>query len=107
MFIWLIGHYCLKGAAPHYFSLTKHLLQPQCQKKDEHNISVGAYVTSLILLIAFIYLFSINNLLSNTQWYANEQFNFNEVLMTKQRISTQCGEQVICKRMNFRALFNV
>lgn len=35
---------------------------PQCQKKDEHEISAGAYVTLLTFLIEFIYLSTINNL---------------------------------------------
>lgn len=50
----------------------------------------------LFLQIAFIYLFSINNLWCNTQSYANEHFNFNEFLMTELRISSRCDVHVIC-----------
>ena len=62
----------------------------------------------LFFLIEFIYLSPINNLWCNTQWYANEQFKFNEFLMTKQIISrARCGVHVIWEGMNLRALFNV
>lgn len=81
---------------------------PQCHKKDEHEISAGAYVTLLTFLIEFIYLSTINNLWCNTQRYANEQFKFNEFLMTKQIISRAwCGVHVIWKGMNLRVLFSV
>lgn len=80
----------------------------QCQKKDKRHISVYAYVTLLIFLIESIYLSSVNNLWCNTLWYANEQFKFNEFLMTKQIISqARCGVHVIWGGMNLRALFGV
>lgn len=69
----------------------------QCQNKGKTQEPGWrmCYIT-YFLLIEFIYLSSINNLRCDAQWYANEQFKFNEFLMTKQIISRAlCGVHVI------------